>query len=308
MATAAAMRPTSDLRLSGYTLVEMIVVIAIIAIVAAAVAVFLRAPLQSYQDAQGRASVSDAADTAFTRIRRDLQSALPNSVRVTSAGSVFYLEFLQTLTGGRYRAEDTEPATATGANSCPDVNGNAQADENVLRFAAADTCFTTLGGVPKLSAIVPNRDFVVVYNLGVGFPNADAYANGNVTAIGGNKSLITATAPGGGGENVFTFQSHAFSLESPARRFQVVSGPVTYACDPGAGVLQRISGYAISAVQSTPPGGSAALLARNVAACSISYDVVNQRQGVVSIWLRLADPSGGGAVNLFQQVQVSNVP
>lgn len=302
------MRRTCSLCLAGYTLIEMIVVVAIIAIIAAAVATFLQLPLRSYLEAQARASVSDAADTAFTRIRRDLQGALPNSVRVTSAGSVFYLEFLQTLTGGRYRADDTVPSTATSANSCPDANGNAQADENVLSFSAADTCFTTLGSVPDLSAIVPNRDFVVVYNLGTGFPNADAYANGNVTAIGGNKSLITATAPGVGGANVFAFQSHAFSLESPARRFQVISGPVTYACDPGAGVLQRVSGYAISAAQPTPPAGSAALLARNVSGCSISYDVVNQRQGVVSIWLRLADPAGGGTANLFQQVQVSNVP
>jgi hypothetical protein len=35
---------------------------------------------------------------------------------------------------------------------------------------------------------------------------------------------------------------------------------------------------------------------------------VNQRNGVVSIWLRFADPAVGATVNLFQQVQVSNVP
>jgi MSHA biogenesis protein MshO len=117
-------------------------VIAITGVLSAAVAVFMRAPLQAYQDVQRRASVSDAADTAFALLKRDLQTALPNSVRVTNAGTVFFLEFLQTRTGGRYRAEDPVPAAAATANTCADGNANAIADENVLQFGVADTCFT----------------------------------------------------------------------------------------------------------------------------------------------------------------------
>src|SRR3954454_6592125 len=89
----------------GFTLVEMVTVIAITGIVAAAVAVFLRVPLQADQDAQRRAVISDAADTAFSRIKRDLQTALPNSVRVPSVGAAFYLEFLEVRAGGRYRSQ-----------------------------------------------------------------------------------------------------------------------------------------------------------------------------------------------------------
>lgn len=290
----------------GFTLVEMIVVIAITGILAAAAGVFLRMPLQSYQDAQRRAAISDAADTAFIRLKHDLQTALPNSVRVTSAGSVFYIEFLQTRTGGRYRAAAPTPAVATGAATCPDVDGNGFANENVLEFGVADTCFTTLGALPDLAALVPDSDFVVVYNLGPGFTEANAYASGPAT--GGNKSLLTATATGSGGENVIRFQSHTFPLESPGRRFHVISGPVTYVCDPAAGTLRRFSGYAISAVQPTPPAGTSALLAQGITACTVVYDQVNERTGVVSIWLRFADPSGGARAELLQQVQVSNVP
>ena len=300
------MRRSSRRAGGGFTLVEMAAVLAITAVVAAGVAVFLRGPLLAYQDAQRRVAISDAADTAFTRLKRDLQTALPNSVRVTSAGAVFYLEFLQTRTGGRYRAADSTPAAPTGGATCPDVDANTLANENVLEFGVADTCFTTIGALSDLNAIVANSDFVVIYNLGPGFPGADAYASGSAT--GGNKALVLARAPGGGGENVIRFQSHTFTLDSPGRRFFIISAPVSYVCDPAAGTLRRVSNYAISAAQPAPPAGASALLAKGITDCTIGYDRVNERTGVISIWLRFADPSGGGKLDLFQQVQVGNVP
>src|SRR6185295_18764677 len=133
----------------GFTLVEMIAVIAITTVLAAGAAVFLRLPLQAYQDAQRRGAVTEAADTAFALVNRDLQTALPNSVRVTSAGAVFYLEFLATRTGGRYRADAPTPAAPTTASTCPDTNVDGLADENVLQFGVADSCFGTLGDVPR---------------------------------------------------------------------------------------------------------------------------------------------------------------
>ncbi len=293
--------PMTD-RGCGFTLVEMVTVMAITAIVATATAVFLRLPLQAYQDAQRRAAITDAADTAFVHIKRDLQTALPNSVRVTSAGAVFYLEFLPMRTGGRYR---TALASSSPALACDAVVGDALGD--VLAFGVSDTCFTTLGDIPNRASIV-NTDFVVVYNLGPGYSNADAYASGAVT--GGNKSLIVSAAAGSGGGNVIRFASNTFNLESPGRRFQVISGPVSYVCDPGAGTLRRISDYAIAATQPAPPAGTTALLAQNITACTITYDqnVINQRVGVVSLWLGFADATSATALNLFQQVQVSNVP
>jgi MSHA biogenesis protein MshO len=292
----------------GFTLVEMVAVMSITALIAAMAAVFLRAPLQSYQDTERRAAMTDAADTAFVLMKRDLQNALPNSVRVAMVGPVVYLEMMPVRTGGRYRASASLPATAAGPSTCPDVNGNATADENALQFGVADTCLTSLGSVPGLTSIVPGSDFIVVYNLGPGFSDADAYSSGNAT--GGNKSLITSVAAGAGGENIIGFEPTTFNLDSPGRRFHVISAPVTFVCDPAAGTLRRISGYAITAAQPTPPAGAAALLAKGVTACTLTYDqnVINQRNGIVSIWLRLTDPGGGAIVSLFQQVHVSNLP
>ncbi len=294
-------------RRQGFTLVEMIVVISIIGIIAAAVAVFLRLPLQSYQDAQRRAAISDAADTVFIRLKRDLQTALPNSVRVTSVGAVVYLEFLAVRTGGRYRAEVPQvPVASNPPVTCPDTDGDTFANENVLQFGVADTCFTTLGALPDFATIAAGAagDYVVAYNLGPGFLDANAYETG--AATGGNKSRITAVNAGVSGENVIQFELNIFKLESPGRRFQIVSGPVSYVCDPGAGTLRRVTGYAITAVQPAPAGGD--LLAQGITACSMTYNVVNQRNSVVAIALGFSDPVSATKVSLFQEVQLGNVP
>lgn len=307
MANMKNRQPAID-RNFGFTLVEMIAVMAIMGVVGSMVAIFIRLPLQEYQDAQKRADITDAADTAFTRLKRDLQTALPNSVRVTSIGQVYYLEFLQTRTGGRYRSVAPSPQAASGANSCPDTNVDGFADENVLQFGVADTCFTSLGTLSNLATIIPNSDSIVVYNLGPGFASADAYAGG----ANNNRSLLTGVAAGAGGENVITISSHTFSLDSPGRRFQIISGPVSYVCDPGAGTLTRISGYGITAAQPLPPLGATSTLAQGIGAngCTITYDqnVINQRVGVVSIRLTFSDATSATNVNLFEQIQVSNVP
>src|SRR6267143_6711461 len=114
-ATACAMHPmpcTEHSRERGVTLIEMIIVISITAIIAGAVSVFISRPVEGYADAARRAEMSDIADTALRRITRDLRTALANSIRITCVpagcvpgSSVYYLEYLQSSGGGRYRAE-----------------------------------------------------------------------------------------------------------------------------------------------------------------------------------------------------------
>ena len=95
---------------SGFTLVEMIIVIVITGIIGAVVAVFIRSPVQGYVDMVARAELADEADTAMRRMSRDLRLALPNSIRTTIAGGTTFLELLLTRTGGRYLDEDDEVA------------------------------------------------------------------------------------------------------------------------------------------------------------------------------------------------------
>ena len=261
----------------GVTLIEMIVVIAITGILAAAVAVFIRRPVEGYIDAARRAELSDIADTALRRITRDLRTALPNSVRVDGTGK--YVEYLQTSGGGRYRAE-------------PDSVGGG----NVLDFTnpAGVGLFDVIGPMPAMSA----TDSIVIYNLNASGATLNAYAGDNREGYASdNGTTITLDA------------AKQFPQASPGKRFQVVQHPVTYACE--AGVLRRYWGYAISLAQPVPPaGGSNVLLATNVnvAACNFSYAPAagTARTGVVSLTLEISQ--GGESVRLFQQAHVSNVP
>ncbi len=257
---------------AGFTLIEMIIVIAITAIVGSMVAVFLRAPLESYVAQDRRARLADAADTALRRMGRDIRLALPNSVRVTSVGNVVYLEFLATRSGGRYRA---------------------QGGGDILDFTVPDTGFDVLGPAIAMQA----GDRIAVYNLGI--PGADAWTGDTLAVYTGGTSSATHV----------TIAAKLFPLASPGSRFQVVDGPVSYACNPTTGTLTRYWGYAISAGQLTPPPApvSSALLATGVSDCSFDYQPgATERNGLVSMTLNLSQ--AGETVRLYATTQVSNQP
>ena len=266
-------RPVSFRRpAAGFTLMEAIITIVLTGILAGTVAVFIRAPIKAYFDVARRAELTDIADTAMRRVSRDVRAALPNSARLAGTCNgvgTCYLEFVPIKSAGRYR--EGGPG-------------------NTLDFTAAADTFDVLGPGVNIAA----GDSIVIYNLGI--TGSDVYA-GTDRRVATTTGTALATAGYAGG---------AFPFSSPARRFQVVGTPVTYACNAGAGVLQRYSGYAFTDPQPQPPAGTPALLASNVSRCRFSYQMLNQLNALISLELGLtkdAEP-----VSLIEQVHVNNVP
>lgn len=304
---------------TGFTLIELVVVMVLIGILSALGVIVIKPVIDNYFIAQRLAELTDVADTALRRMSRDIRLALPNSLRVTPlsqpAGTTAYLELLATRNGGRYRSSLT--STGTG---------------DILDFGAADTTFEAFGDLVSASVAADQRiasgDIIVVMNLfsdTTASLESNAYTSGsanctatydarcNTSAVSGTPtySAVTKTTS-------ITIASRQFPLSSPAARFQVVSGPVTYVCAPnttldangnGQGTLTRISGYSISTTQPTPPSGtSTAVLANYVTACELRYTqaTVTQNRGVASI--RIALTRNNSTVSLYHEVQVNNTP
>ena len=301
---AGKFAPTVNMKISGqqsgFTLVEMIMVMVITGILGGMVAMFLKAPIQQYQDISRRAELTDIADTALFRLSSDISTAVPNSVRVLGCGATPCVEFLPTKDGGRYRAfaDTTNPASAVG---------------DILDFAAsapADTSFDIIG--PPVVGIAGDG-IVVGSTQSSGNPPYDTTATSGVlravTAINASSVSFTAT------------QFPAFA-RLPSQRFDVVDGveqAVTYSCEGtlgtldasgnGQGQLVRRWGYGFNPTQQAPSpllGGSSALLANRVSACQMVYAAANQRMGLLEIRLTLT--SGGETVSLYNEIHVSNVP
>lgn len=274
-------------RRGGFTLLELVIVIAITGVASVMVAMFIRQPIVAYVDQARRAELSDTADLALRRVGRELSRALPNSVRVDPTGMM--LEFLPVVTSGRYRAA---PA-ADGSGDFLDFDDPAHAS------------FDVLGGPVD----IPAGSQLVVYNLGL--PGADAYSGEARRALATSGTGLTTLEYVTGGVQ--------FSFRSPGNRFQIVSGPVTYACLPGAGgtgQLRRYSGYSIQSTQPLDVGAAplgaltgrdAALLADKVESCSFGFGVgPAARIGVVTLNLTLF--ADGERLTLVHQVHVDDSP
>ncbi|MCR4298288.1 MAG: prepilin-type N-terminal cleavage/methylation domain-containing protein [Gallionella sp.] len=296
----------------GFTLVEMIMVIVITGIIGGIVAVFLKAPVQQYMDVARRAELTDIADTAVRRMARDIRTAVPNSVRVPNPTSTStYIEFMPTRDGGRYRANSTGGGVGCGTVA-----------DSVLDFAAADTCFEIIGSAIKFNSI--NDQIVVGSTQSDGAPPYQL-----PTSATGIRRAIDAAGVG-----TFQYVKITSTTALPAwaelssQRFDVVDGAqqaVTYACVPTVGTvaaddgtlsLMRYWNYGFHSMQQTPAGIAAntapvaahseAILAHKASACEITYDVPNQRFGLVTVRLTLT--SGGESVSLYNEIHVNNAP
>lgn len=276
----------SNARQRGFTLIELIMVIVIIGVIGGMVAVFMKGPIDAYLDSGRRAALTDVADTVVRRIARDLQRALPNSIRTGTAGASSCLEFIPTKTGGRYRA--------SGAGS--------------LDFAAGSASFNMLGSntaLPPDQQIV-SGDVIVVYNLG--FAPADAYSGSNWETVSG-----APTESGTPTETAISLSStKLFPLDSGSRRFHVVPGAermVSYVCSGSS--LRRTTSAAFTASASCPATGP--VIASNVN-CNTANTWFNysgsdlQRNALVSMGLTINDSSGTESITLQHEVHVSNTP
>jgi len=305
------MRPTHPER--GATLIELVLAMVVVAVIVTAVIFFLT-PLRQSTDLALRAELSDIADNALQRIGRDVKMALPNSVRRTTSGSASYIEFLALRDAGRYRADT---GSVAGGTACDDTALTAP-DNDQLSFdlAPGDRCFKTIGLIASPGTVVANSDFLVLNNYGPGFTDQDAYEAGAA-----NRAQIDEAISSEANRNRVHFAQTAFSRalhDSPGKRFFIISGPVSYACDPAVGTMRRHWNYG-GGTGSTPvasqpasfASGNSALIAENVTGCTFSYSNVGTQLGLLTMQITLSRQRFDGTaetVSLYHAVHVNNAP
>jgi MSHA biogenesis protein MshO len=280
----------------GFTLIELVVTIALSAIVVSFMAVFIAGPVAGFADQTRRVELVDLAENSLRRIARDIRKALPNSVRVTSNGSVVALELLNSIDGVRYR-ELPPPDDAA----------------RQLDFSQADASFNSVGQFTQIGRpFASTAHYLAIYNVGV--PGANAYELANVITPPGTQIDITADATPGE-DRIQLSPAFRFAYGSPGQRLFLLDGPVSYLCDPLSGLLRRYEGYSIDADQGlrdshaelVGAGAQFTVITDRINVCNIGYAPgTAQRAGLVTLMLAVAEANE--QVTLLHQVHVDNVP
>ena len=177
------------MRVRGFTLIELIIVIVIIGIMSVGFTSMFTQSIQQYMDANRRSDLSSTARLSLERVSRELRDALPNSVRVNLAGTC--VEYRPIVGGQLYLNIPMGTAAST--------------------FEAV--AFTLPSGT--WSAAIMPLTTAEVY---------DTSASTSKTVVG----ISSVSAPSANVVTVTLSTANSFPRTSPARRFFITGSPVSF--------------------------------------------------------------------------------
>lgn len=292
-------------RNTGFSLIELIVVIVLVGVMAAGAGMLISRPIEAYNDQLRRQHLVDSAEMALRKIAGDIRRALPNSIRlveVASSPKSWALEMMNTVDGARYRDE----AGGAGFGSALHILDFTQGDNgfNVLgKFRNI-----TVGNYPAFRAVIYNTNPSDIYNdaSNGNNPGIISPAGLEVTEIGIEHNIRLSNDSAG---NLFQF-----SFQSPTQRLFLVDGAISYICDEATGLLTRFDGYGYRQNQISTVAGFLPLTANSgrvasrISNCGIDYQPgTAQRGGLITLDLALTN-TANESVRLLHQVHVDNVP
>lgn len=276
-----------DHKNSGFTLVELVMVIVVLGILSVGSVSFISNSAKGLVDTAERQALASSATIAVEKVLREVRRALPNSVRTFSDGGNECLELVPILHSSEYV-------------SIP-IASIASTFESIKFFSATGT----------------ESGFVAVY------PTSTGSVYGTSPATDRAVSSMTAQAGpvGGAGINLnmqtLTFSAapgYRFPTESPRKRFFLVDQPISF-CDDVNGRLWRYQnyGFQVSGGSGIPTSGSnRILIADSLQPNSLIFNILPaqlQRNAVVRMSLIIErSDSPAEQVDISQEVQLRNVP
>lgn len=295
------MKPES----TGFTLIELVVVIVIIGFIASTFVIFFKPAIDSYLAVGRRAGLTDMTDTAMRRMTRDIRMAVPNSIRLATSRCA---EMIPTSAGGRYRA-------------APDTVWDGANPGNLSKPMDTSSTVSEFDVMTALTTPVANGDWVVIDNQNTD----DVYAGDNRAEIL-SVDVPPAASPPLGMHRIKLKAAKQFPSGYDGGRFNIVpnaQNAVFYVCDSpgkdaggdGTGKLYRFANYGFIAAGSsicpTPATMSVAatVLASKVESCSFIYDPnhgATQQSGFIEVQIKVTEHDE--SVSLIYGAHVDNVP
>jgi MSHA biogenesis protein MshO len=228
-----------NVRKRGFTLIELVLVIAILGIVSVGISRFIGSSTQLFIDTSERERLLREGSFAIERINREIATAVPNSVRLSGNSSTHCLQFVPVKWSSFYL---NLPLNSSAANQV-DLIEMQDIDGNVF--------------TPSVGS-----DFVIVYPTRAN----DVYAtNSNqrrlINACSDDTSAGNCTSNDDSDSVVQLTLSGSFSQQSPAQRLYIANQAVSY-CVRNNSFYRHES--AISATQTVFTAGGV-LMAQNLA-------------------------------------------
>ncbi|MDD5033311.1 MAG: type II secretion system protein [Methylococcaceae bacterium] len=304
------------MRTSGFTLIELVIVIVITGILAGMVGLFLKPAIDGYFDTWRRAGLTDLADTALRRMGRDIRMAVPNSIRTPNSQC---FELIPTSTGGRYRmAPDTVWDSAhPGSPSAPmdgtqpvkslDVLSPMSAMPSTGDWLVIDNQNANDVYAAAIKQTVGGKDYWIGNRARIGTVGSPPDAS-----LGTSRISLDGTAYPDGFQFPSAYQGGRFVAVADSQQavFYFCSGVGIDANGNGTGTLYRLSHYGFNAAYPTAcPSSPATVLASHVQACNFVYSPsqgATQQNGFV--WMQLVLTQANESVSLVFGEHVDNVP
>lgn len=270
---------------NGFTLIELIVVIVLLGIMGTFTFSYIGLGTQIFVDASAREQLVSQSRFAVQRFKREISNALPRSIRVNASDANRCIEFMPIETSGLYLTLPREG-----------LNTNAE----------------------FVSVTPPVRNSLMGQHLFVYAPSpAYIYAADE----GRRKSIDTVefdTPTNGLSTFTFNSTSPAFATDSPARRFYISPGPVSWCLNNNRELL-RFANYPIAAgqpnIENLPPERG------EVMASGVSNNLADEknwpfrvfasnlvRTELVQLNWQFASPRTGEPLLIIHEVHIPNAP
>lgn len=280
----------NSLRNTGFTLIEIILVIVLLGIVSGILAPVITQNIRAYSDSKSRNELMARGRIALGRLDRELRHTIPYSIMVS--GST--LKFVTANTGGRYLQRHENPPYVA----------NADCNHNNERFYPSSTAdkLTALCVFSPTTIMAPVNDNDLALVIG-NTSSAALYTYSDPGTWIGLSSTLTpiqlADVDYKGVIWKLTFVTpHSFSSASTFKNYQIADFTHEISFSSSSLLWRRTNGI------SDPSSGTPTTLINGVS--SIAFDTTNLASGLINIALTLTE--GGESITMSEDIYVRNTP